>query len=145
MTKRAVYMLILSGLLLSACSSSDTLDTTVDCDMVAYTSVNATIVDSSGSPWPIEGTYLWYSVDGGEEVPAENYTGTWSAGVEVAGAFTLRAGVDYWVHEEDCTGYWYGESTEEVTVGMTEDGCHVEPIIIDIVVTPDCIVSTLAS
>lgn len=135
-------MLILPILLASGCTTPD-LD--VECTMMAATSVNATIVDSSGSPWPIEGTYLWYSVDGGDEVAADNFTGTWSAGVEVAGEFTLRAGVDYWVHEEDCSGTWYGESTEIVTVGMTEDGCHVEPIVMDIVVTTECIVPTVAS
>ena len=135
-------------MLFSACSPADTLDTSdtiLDCDLMVYPSVNVNVIKEDGTPWPIDGTYLWYSVDGNEEVPATNASGQWVAGYGQTGSFTLRAGVDYWVHEEACSGYWIGESSETFTVGLTEDGCHVDTVTADIVVTPDCVVATTAS
>jgi len=36
------------------------------------------------------------------------------------GKFTLRAGVDYWVNEDECTACGHVQAVEIVTVGLTE-------------------------
>ena len=108
-------MLILLLLALTGCAVSEESITELECDLMAAWSVSASLVDAEGSAFATDGAYLYYSVDGAEELAGEVVGDAWVAGMEQTGEFTIRAGVDFYAGDDDCSGYWIGETTEVVT------------------------------
>ena len=103
-------------LLLSLASLAGACDP-LACDTMAYTSVNVTVTDDSGSAVPdVEVTF---SVDGGAASPCEVISSTeFGCGVEQAGDITVEASAPGFVTQSD-------------SVTVDEDECHVLPETMD--------------
>ena len=117
--------LIFAALLLAGCPTVDDDTATLDCDAMAYASVQVDIVDLLGDPLAI--TSLSYSVDGGEAEDAFCDDGdscsTWIPSWEQAGVFDITA--SYYAPDPEDEHCWYTDvATAQVTV--TKGLCHVE-------------------
>ena len=104
----------------------DTSGGGVACTEIAIASVTIDVVDQTGAP--LSPTTITYSLDGADAVAAEcidegctSFVTDW----EVPGEFTIVA---TWHEDTADPCCWYDDYvTQTVTVGMTEDGCHVVP------------------
>ena len=85
------------------------------CDNSAVGSVTVSVVDTMGNP--VEPQRVVYSVDGSENAACESLGGDNSefvCGWEVDGAFEITVNTTS------------GTYQEQVTVGLSLDGCHVQ-------------------
>lgn len=93
------------------------------CDLSAVSSVTVSVVDLNGDF--IAADEVTYDVDDLGEAPCSPLDGEgfeWTCGVEETGNFFIRAYVGAAVY------------TGETSVRMREDGCHVDPQFLDIIV-----------
>lgn len=97
------------------------------CTDLAAASVTAYVVDAEGNPIP-EATAT-FTVDGGAVQDCESFTdGTYICGWEQAGTIAVTIEAEGFV-----------AATQEVTVGMDAEECHVEQQILDFTLEPvDC-------
>jgi len=112
-----ITALAASALALSACDPTDAKDDTattgLDCSAIAVYSTNVTVEDAGGET--IADPSLSYEA-GDQSGPCEEYAGTWSCGIEIAGPMTITG---------DAPGY--AEASVEVDIPMDADGCHPVP------------------
>lgn len=108
---------------LSACGDKNGQD----CSLYAAASVNLTLTDEAGDPIP-SGATVRYQVDGGTEQDCEPMMdGSWVCGWEQVGHITVSVEAE-----------GYEPITGEVDVGLTEDGCHAEGEVLELVLTESC-------
>ncbi|MFZ5482227.1 MAG: hypothetical protein ACOZNI_36035 [Myxococcota bacterium] len=116
---------MLLALVLLGCPEPKTDDSGTACAEYAASSVTVNVTDLAGDP--LRPDAVTYTVDGGPPSEAQpvNEEGTqWVAGYEIAGEITVTATLNRDT-EDGCCQY-DAEASETVTIGMTEDGCHVE-------------------
>lgn len=117
MTRLALALPLLP---LLGCPTKDT----VACTQIAIASVVVNVSDEAGEP--LDAT-VTYTVDGGDPVACESFSaGQYTCGYEVAGDLTVHV-----------LAAGYQDFEETVTVGMTEDGCHVSSETVDAVLYPE--------
>lgn len=95
----------------------------IACTEEARASVQVTVEDDLGN-FP-NGVSVTLQPAGEDEVPCSDFgstTGEVVCGYEVEGEITVRA-----------TAPGYGPDEETVTVGRTDDGCHVETVFVTLV------------
>lgn len=127
----AIVPILSLAFTLSACEE------VVECTDLAAASVNIQIVDVDGNP--MVPTSVTYTVDGGAEQEAEcvNEPCTeWVAGWEVEGDFEITVSYEE-VDPEDELCSWSDSVTESVSVGLTEDECHVDGEVLEVTLDPE--------
>ena len=120
------FAAMLAGSLAGCIGDLKPSETGVYCTDIAFASVNIDVVDQDGAP--LSPTTIGYTLDGGESLPAEcidDDCTSFVAGWEAAGDFAITA---TWTEDTADPCCWFEDyASQSVTVGMTEDGCHVVP------------------
>jgi hypothetical protein len=115
---RGMFVLAFAGL--AGCGPE-----AVTCDEYAAASVTVTVIDSYGGG--VAGPVVTWTSDGSAAEPCEPIGNTFACGWEVAGDITVTA---------SARGYDTVEQT--VTVGMTDDECHVEGQLVTLTLNSVC-------
>ncbi len=107
------------------------------CDDMAVASVSIQVVDVDGNP--LAATSVTYTVDGGAEQQAECLSEPcteWVAGWEVEGEFEITVLYEE-TDPEDELCMWSASAVESVSVGLTEDECHVDGQVLEVTLDPE--------